>query len=58
MKPPTHFDGVFTGDVPASVFYPGRSKRAARCNSFKPTHETQARVERQRYRSQQRRKVT
>jgi hypothetical protein len=34
--------------VPVSVFYPGR--RRGRCYSFRPTHETQAKIERHRHR--------
>lgn len=35
-------------EVQASVFYRGRSHRSHRCRSFRPTHETQSRIERRR----------
>jgi hypothetical protein len=36
--------------TPYSVFYPGR--RRSRTKSFRPTHETQRRLDNQRYRQQ------
>lgn len=36
--------------TPMSVFYRGwRNLRHAKCNSFRPTHETQAIIENERY---------
>lgn len=47
---------VCIAKTPLSVFYRGpRVHRRGKCHSFRPTHETQAKIEQQRYRNKQQR---
>lgn len=49
------FDGVWTGDPFPSVFYRGR-QQTHKTNSFRPTTETQAMLDRERYRTERRKR--
>ncbi len=44
-------DDAFLARPPVSAFYRGRPRKS-RLHSFRPTHETQAKLDRQRRRSQ------
>lgn len=50
INPNDYFDGVFIGRQSYSAFYRNRLRSTRHAKNFKPTHETQAAIDRQQQR--------